>query len=82
MRKIPSCAPLEPTNSYAASKAAASTVLVQWANENNLSLEILRVFHVYGKENLKKIMAILRNAALNGNDFPMTLGNQIETFSL
>ena len=71
--KIPSCAPLEPTNSYAASKAA-STVL-------RLSLEILRVFHVYGEgEPQKRLWPSLRNAALNGNDFPMTLGNQIRDF--
>ena len=40
---IPTHAPLEPTNSYAVSKAAASIALNQWANEHSLGLEILRI---------------------------------------
>ena len=48
---IPSSAPLYPTNSYAASKAAASICLSQWADENSVSLEILRIFHVFGLVN-------------------------------
>ena len=34
-------------------QGSSFNILVQWANENNLSLEILR--YSYGKENLKKI---------------------------
>lgn len=79
--EIPTNAPLEPTNSYAASKSAASIALCQWAKEHNLHLEILRVFHVYGEGELEsRFWPSLRKAALSGNDFPMTLGEQIRDF--
>jgi len=78
---IPTDAPLEPTNSYAASKAAASIALSQWASENQLSLEILRVFHVYGEgEAESRFWPMLRKAAFAGEDFPMTSGEQIRDF--
>ena len=78
---IPTDAPLEPTNSYAASKAAASIALRQWAEEHQLSLEILRVFHVYGEgEAETRFWSSLRRAALAGEDFPMTAGEQIRDF--
>jgi len=79
--EIPTDAPLEPTNSYAASKAAASIALLQWAEEHKLSLEILRVFHVFGEgEPEKRFWPTLRRAALAGEDFPMTAGEQIRDF--
>ena len=78
---IPTNAPLEPTNSYAASKAAASIALCQWAEEHQLSLEILRVFHVYGEgEPETRFWPSLKRAALKGEDFPMTGGDQIRDF--
>jgi nucleoside-diphosphate-sugar epimerase len=78
---IPTDAHLEPTNSYAASKAAASLALCQWAEEHQLSLEILRVFHVYGEgESETRFWPLLRRAALAGEDFPMTYGEQIRDF--
>jgi len=79
--KIPSDAPLEPTNTYAASKAAASIALWQWAEEHQLSLEILRVFHVFGDGELNtRFWPSLRKAALLGYNFPMTLGTQVRDF--
>lgn len=78
---IPTNAPLEPTNSYAASKAAASIALCQWAEEWNLNLEILRVFHVFGEgEPDSRFWPSLRKAALAGEDFPMTEGEQTREF--
>lgn len=78
---IPTDAPLEPTNSYAASKAAASIVLRQWAEVNQLSLEIIRVFHVFGDGELEtRFYPSLRSAALTGEDFLMTEGEQIRDF--
>ena len=78
---IPTNAPLEPTNSYAASKAAASIALCQWAEELNLNLEILRVFHVFGEgEPDSRFWPSLRKAALAGEDFPMTEGEQTREF--
>ena len=68
---IPTTAKLEPTNSYAASKAAASISLQQWAREYDLNLEILRVFHVYGEGELeKRLWPSLKKAAIDGKDFP------------
>jgi len=78
---IPTDAPLEPTNSYAASKAAASVALSQWANEHQLCLEILRVFHVFGEGEVEsRFWPSLRRAALSGKDFSMTAGEQIRDF--
>lgn len=78
---IPTQAPLEPTNSYAASKAAASIVLTQWAEEHGLSLEILRVFNAYGEGEADSCFwPSLRRAALAGDDFAMTKGEQIRDF--
>jgi nucleoside-diphosphate-sugar epimerase len=78
---IPTTAPLEPANSYAASKAAASIALCQWAEEHGLSLDLLRVFHVFGEgEAETRLWPSLRNAALAGEDFKMTAGEQIRDF--
>jgi nucleoside-diphosphate-sugar epimerase len=78
---IPTNAPLEPTNSYAVSKAAASIALIQWAEEHKVELEILRIFHVYGEgEAETRLWPMLRKAALAGDDLPMTLGAQIRDF--
>lgn len=79
--EIPTSAPLNPANSYAASKAAASIVLKQWAVEHDLSLEILRVFHVYGDgEPENRLWPSLRRAATAGQDFQMTKGEQVRDF--
>ena len=79
--KIPASAPLYPTNSYAASKAAASISLCQWADENSVSLEILRIFHVFGLGELSsRFWPSLKHAALSGADFPMSNGEQIRDF--
>lgn len=78
---IPTDAPLEPTNSYAVSKAAACIALCQWAEEHQLNLEVLRVFHVYGEgEAETRFWPSLRRAALAGENFPMTAGEQIRDF--
>ena len=78
---IPTHAPLEPTNSYAVSKAAASIALNQWANEHSLGLEILRIFHLFGEgESCSRFWSSLKLSALTGQDFPMSLGQQIRDF--
>jgi UDP-glucose 4-epimerase len=78
---IPTDAPLEPMNSYAASKAAASIAFLQWAAEYRVSLDILRLFHVFGEgEPESRLWPSLRSAALAGKDFPMTPGEQLRDF--
>lgn len=80
--KIPPSALLEPTNSYAASKAAASIVLSQWAREHGLNLSILRLFHVYGEgESPTRFWPSLKKSALAGEDFLMTRGEQVRDFT-
>lgn len=78
---IPVDAPLEPTNGYAASKAAASVLLHGWAVENNLYMRIMRIFHVYGEgEAESRLWPSLRKAAIAGYDFEMTYGEQVRDF--
>ncbi len=78
---IPSDAPLEPVNAYGASKAAATLAAMAFAREKNMELAVLRPFHVYGEgENPNRFWPTLRKAALEGEDFPMTLGEQIRDF--
>jgi UDP-glucose 4-epimerase len=79
---IPADAPLEPTGPYHASKAAATMAAVALAVERGLELALLRPFHVYGEgEAVPRFWPALRQAALAGEDFPMTLGEQVRVFT-
>jgi nucleoside-diphosphate-sugar epimerase len=78
---IPTDAPLEPTSSYPASKAAASVAFHGFACETKVELLILRIFHVYGEGELEsRFWPSLRNAARAGEDFSMSEGTQIRDF--
>lgn len=78
---IPTDAPLEPTNRYAASKAAASVIFNSIAVEENIELVILRIFQVYGEGELEsRFWPTLRRKALAGEDMPMSSGVQIRDF--
>lgn len=78
---IPVDAPLKPTSTYAASKAAASTAFYQMAIEKKLELSIHRIFHVFGPgEANHRLWPSLKLAADKGLDFPMTSGKQIRDF--
>lgn len=78
---IPPNAPLEPTSSYPASKAAATVAFHAFACEKNVELLIRRVFHVYGPgEPENRFWPSLRRAALSGEDFAMSDGLQIRDF--
>ncbi len=78
---IPPNAALAPTQSYPASKAAASIAFSQWAIENERKLSIMRIFQVYGEgESSKRLWPSLIRAAQNGDDFEMTKGEQIRDF--
>ncbi len=73
--------PLQPTGPYHASKAAATMAALGLARTENLQLTILRPFHVYGEgEEPHRFWPSLRDAALAGRDFPMTLGEQVRDF--
>ena len=78
---IPTDAPLEPTMSYPASKAAASIAFFQLAVEQSLRMQYFRIFHVYGEgENENRLWPSLKRAAQEGRDFPMTRGEQVRDF--
>lgn len=78
---IPTHAPLEPTASYPASKAAASVAFHTLACEMGFELLTLRIFQVYGEGELEtRFWPSLVKAAVNGKDFPMTDGLQIRDF--
>jgi len=78
---IPVDAPLEPTTPYAASKAAATMAALALAHKHKLYVVIARPFHVYGAgESEHRFWPSLRQAAFAGEDFPMTLGEQIRDF--
>ncbi len=78
---IPTTASLEPTMSYPTSKAAASTAFYGWAAEHHVQLTLLRVFQVFGEgESENRLWPSLRRAALAGQDFEMTLGDQVRDF--
>ena len=74
-------APLEPTNAYAASKAAATMAAFAFAMEQKIELIVLRPFHVFGEgQHEINFWPSLQKAALAGQDFPMTAGDQIRDF--
>jgi nucleoside-diphosphate-sugar epimerase len=73
--------PLAPTSSYPTSKAAASVAFLGLARELQLQLKLLRIFQVYGEgEQASRLWPSLRQAALEGRDFPMSGGKQVRDF--
>jgi nucleoside-diphosphate-sugar epimerase len=81
LEKIPVDAPLEPTTSYPASKAAATVAFQSLVRELQASLKMLRIFQVYGPGEAEgRLWPSLRTAALSGEDLEMTPGDQIRDF--
>ena len=75
-------APLKPTMTYPASKAAASIVFQQWTIENYLKMKYLRIFQVFGEgENENRLWPSLKKAAKLGEDFSLTHGEQVRDFT-
>lgn len=78
---IPVDAPLEPTQTYPASKALSSIAFYQFAVAHNIQLSYHRIFQVFGEGELEsRLWPSLRKAALSGEDFPMTEGGQVRDF--
>jgi nucleoside-diphosphate-sugar epimerase len=79
--EIPPNAPLEPTDPYAASKASLSVALCALARARRCFLVYERLFSVYGNGQFEgNFYPALRRAALAGEDFRMTPGDQIRDF--
>ena len=78
---IPVSAPLEPIGAYASSKSAFFMAAHGIAAENNIKLVYLRVFSVFGEGQFEEnLWPSIKKAALSGDDFPMTKGEQIRDF--
>lgn len=78
---IPPDAPLLPTAPYAASKAAGFAAAYGFAVERQVQLSYLRIFSAYGDGQFEgNFWPALRAAALRGEDFPMTPGEQVRDF--
>jgi UDP-glucose 4-epimerase len=78
---IPPNAPLEPTFPYAASKAASSVLATSFARSEGLQLAYLRISNTYGDGQFEgNLWPSLRTAALSGENFPLTPGEQIRDF--
>lgn len=78
---IPPDAPLEPTYPYAASKAAGSVLFRTLATEQRAQLCYLRLFSVFGEgQHESNLWPMIRNAALAGDDLPLTPGEQLRDF--
>ncbi|WP_333844011.1 NAD-dependent epimerase/dehydratase family protein [Limnohabitans sp.] len=72
---------MRPTQTYSISKAAATISILGLARHIGLQVQILRIFQAYGEgESTNRFWPSLRNAALNGHDFPMSVGDQIRDF--
>lgn len=78
---IPVTAPLEPSGPYHASKAAATMAAIGFAIDRRVTLSVLRPFHVFGEGEADfRFWPSLRRAALAGEDFPMSSGEQVRDF--
>jgi nucleoside-diphosphate-sugar epimerase len=79
--KIPVSAPLEPVGAYASSKSAFFMAAHGIAVECNIKLVYLRVFSVFGEGQFEEnLWPSIKKAALSGDDFPMTKGEQVRDF--
>jgi nucleoside-diphosphate-sugar epimerase len=78
---IPNTAPLKPTGSYHATKAAATMIAHGMAVEHGLEMSILRPFHIFGEgEAPNRLWPQLKKAAAEGRDLNLTAGDQIRDF--
>jgi nucleoside-diphosphate-sugar epimerase len=74
-------APLEPVTAYGASKAAGTMAAMALAAEKRCEVTILRPFTAYGDgQHESNFWPALRKAAISGQDFPMTAGEQMRDF--
>ncbi len=78
---IPPDAPLEPTDVYATSKAAACIAICGLCRSQKFQLSYQRIFSAYGDGQYEEnFWPALRKAALAGADFKMTEGLQVRDF--
>jgi nucleoside-diphosphate-sugar epimerase len=79
---VGTASPLQPNTAYGASKAAAALAAHALAIDAGVAVKLLRLFHVYGEgEAPWRFWPALRRAALAGEDFDMTPGEQVRDFT-
>ena len=79
--RVPVTARLIPLTRYAASKAAATMAALAFSEERSVQVIVARPFQVFGPgEKEPRLWPSLKRAALRGDDFPMTLGEQVRDF--
>lgn len=79
--RIPPNAPLRPTTPYGSSKAAGFLMLQAFATAHPIEFFYGRIFTAYGEGQFSgNLWPSLHQAALAGDDFPMTEGKQIRDF--
>ncbi len=79
--KIPVNAPLLPAGPYASSKTSFFHGIQAFCSDHQLALTYLRPFTVYGPgQHHENLWPSLQKAAAAGEDFPMTLGQQVRDF--
>jgi UDP-glucose 4-epimerase len=80
--RIPTSAALSPVEPYGASKAAATMAALGLCRSRGCELVVLRPFHCYGEgQHTANFWPSLRKAALAGEDYAMTYGEQVRDFS-
>jgi nucleoside-diphosphate-sugar epimerase len=78
---IPTDAMIEPSTTYAASKASFLQLLYGFSREEKLNVIYARIFSAFGEGQFgKNLWPSMRKAALKGENFPMTLGEQVRDF--
>ena len=78
---IPPTAPLLPVGAYPSSKVMSFYMIREFSRLNKINVSYQRIFQVYGDgENENRFWPSLRKAALRGDDFHMSQGNQIRDF--
>ena len=78
---IPTDAVLMPTSSYAASKASFLQLLYALSKEENIKVVYARIFYAFGEGQYEgNFWPSLKKAALAGEDFYMTPGEQVRDF--
>jgi nucleoside-diphosphate-sugar epimerase len=81
LESIPSYCNLSPTTDYAAAKAAACMIAHSFSVTANVELCYLRIFSAYGEgQHVENFWPALRSAALAGEDFKMSPGEQIRDY--
>ena len=80
-KRVPADTELQPRGPYATSKAAFTVAAAGFARTSRSSLVLLRPFHYYGEgQHESNFWPSLRRAALAGEDFQMTPGEQARDF--